>query len=121
MSDAPEGFRKNPLGCCGVCGGPWDEWHGQDDECPKSKPVTQAVLESWGRDIFRRMDERMDVVARQLNLRESETHTVALMAAMLYGKTSSNCVPIAKNLYRKIQLSLEKDRTIVGQIPKEKQ
>ncbi len=83
-------------------------------------PVTQADLESWGRDIFRRMDERMDVVARQLNLRESETHTVAIMASILYGKTSTNCVPIAKNLYIKTRLSLEKDRTIVGQIPKER-
>ena len=85
-----------------------------------SDRVTQADLESWGRDIFRRIDERMDVVFKQLAVRDSETHTVAVMTAILYGKTTEHPHVIAKAEYRKVQKSLETDRTIVGAIPKEK-
>jgi hypothetical protein len=78
------------------------------------EPATQSDLESWGRDIFRRLDERMDVVFRQLAERGDDTHTVALMAAVLYGKTSEHPDVVAKGLYRKIQTSLKNDRTVVG-------
>ena len=46
-----------------------------------------------------------------------ETHTVARMAAELYGKTTEHPHVVAKDLYRKVQKSLERDRTIVGAIP----
>ena len=75
----------------------------------KHGTVTQADLDSWGKDIFRRIDERMDMVAKQLNIREAETHTIALMAASLYGKTLEHPEEVAKNLYLKIQASLAKE------------
>ncbi len=79
--------------------------------------VSQADLESWGRDIFKRIDIRMDVVFQQMAM--GEQHTMALMAAQLYttGRyTYEDAAINAKKLYRETAKTLEKDRTVVGAI-----
>ena len=88
----------------------------QDD--PATNFVTHADLEAETAAVMKQMAKNAETIRDQLYYLH-KTHTLALMAATMYGKTTQHAHVIAKNLYQKIELSLEKDRAIVGQIRRE--
>ena len=67
---------------------------------------------------MRHMARMAETMRDQLNYLQ-KTHTVALMAAELYGKCNVLSPEIAAEaLYREVQKTLEIDNVITGSIPK---
>ncbi len=88
-----------------------------EDEWTNSPYATHEDLEAETKTVLTTMAREMEKVRDQLNHLQ-KTHTVALMAATLYSKTTLEPERIAKQLYREVQKTLEIDDTIVtGHIP----
>ena len=88
--------------------------HHSYDQC-RCALVTHEDLANETKTVMHYVAQQAETIRDQLYYLH-KTHTLAVMAATLYGKTNEHAHVIAKNLYQKIELSLEKDRAIVGQI-----
>lgn len=84
------------------------------------KQVTHDDLAAETKTVLAVLNREMEKVRDQLYLL-NKIHTVAMMAAELYGNMSSTAMPTfahaarcAKQLYREVQETLEIDDTIVS-------
>ena len=79
--------------------------------------VTHQDLMDESATLMRHMAKMAETMRDQLNYL-NKTHTVALMAAELYGKVTEGYPEnVAKNMYREVQQLLEIDNDITGSIP----
>jgi len=87
-----------------------------EDTWMNREQVTHADLEAETATVMKTLAREMEKVRDQL-YHLNKTHTVALMAAELYGKVNC-CAPEieAEKLYREVQKTLEINRQITGHI-----
>ncbi len=86
---------------------------------PSKRFVTHEDLENETKAVMKQMAKNAETIRDQLYYLH-KLDTLGMMAATMYGKTTQHADVIAKNLYQKVELSLEKDRAIVGQIRRER-
>ena len=78
--------------------------------------VTHDDLRAESAAVMKALARQAEITRDQL-YHLQKTHTIARMTADLYGRTAEHPYVVAKDLYNKVEKSLEIDRTIVGAIP----
>ena len=105
MTDNEDNWTEHPTDCC----------------CPRcGDPVTQKELVAESERVIAvlmKCQAKLAETIRDQIAFLDESKTVAIMAAILYGKcTEAEPEFVAKILYRNVQKTLEIDQTIVGSI-----
>lgn len=111
MTDPPENnWTPHPIGCnCQWCDDPVTH----KELVAESQRVIKVLTEEHAREMDKVRDQLLF-----LHQPKDELRTVAIMAAILYGKCSeADPQVVAKRLYREVQKTLETDRVITGSIP----
>ena len=106
MTDQEDEWTPHPIGC---------DCHWCDDPVTHKELVAESarVITVLNRNMAKMGDTMRDQIAYL-----SKTHTVALMAAQLYGRTSeADPHTVAKRIYQNVQKTLEIDQQITGRIP----